>query len=145
VVDAANVMGSRPDGWWRDRAGAAARLVADLRQGVRRRRLPVPVVVVVEGRARSGAPPGTDDAVSVVHAEGAGDDAIVEQVALARAGGVGPTTRARSMDGRADVAAAAPGAPAVVVVTADRALGRRVRALGAAVVGPRWLWHRLGR
>jgi hypothetical protein len=26
VVDVANVMGSRPDGWWRDRAGAAVRL-----------------------------------------------------------------------------------------------------------------------
>ena len=26
VVDGANVVGSRPDGWWRDRAGAAARL-----------------------------------------------------------------------------------------------------------------------
>jgi hypothetical protein len=30
LVDAANVVGSRPDGWWRDRAGAAARLVASL-------------------------------------------------------------------------------------------------------------------
>ena len=28
VVDAANVVGSRPDGWWRDRPGAARRLVA---------------------------------------------------------------------------------------------------------------------
>ena len=28
VVDVANVMGSRPDGWWRDRAGAAARMHA---------------------------------------------------------------------------------------------------------------------
>ena len=26
VVDAANVVGSRPDGWWKDRAGAARRL-----------------------------------------------------------------------------------------------------------------------
>ena len=30
VVDVANVMGSRPDGWWRDRAGAAARLHAEI-------------------------------------------------------------------------------------------------------------------
>jgi 8-oxo-dGTP diphosphatase len=30
IVDAANVMGSRPDGWWRDRAGAAGRLVAEI-------------------------------------------------------------------------------------------------------------------
>ncbi|MBF9131576.1 hypothetical protein I0C86_21795, partial [Plantactinospora sp. S1510] len=26
VVDAANVVGSKPDGWWRDRAAATARL-----------------------------------------------------------------------------------------------------------------------
>ena len=26
VVDGANVVGSRPDGWWKDRAGAARRL-----------------------------------------------------------------------------------------------------------------------
>src|ERR1700745_1082215 len=30
VVDVANVMGSRPDGWWRDRAGAAVRLHAEM-------------------------------------------------------------------------------------------------------------------
>ena len=30
VVDASNVIGARPDGWWRDRAGAARRLVAAL-------------------------------------------------------------------------------------------------------------------
>lgn len=30
VVDAMNVIGSRPDGWWRDRAGAIERLVAEL-------------------------------------------------------------------------------------------------------------------
>ncbi|MFC7657917.1 hypothetical protein ACFQV8_17970 [Pseudonocardia benzenivorans] len=30
VVDGANVVGSRPDGWWRDRAGAAARLATRL-------------------------------------------------------------------------------------------------------------------
>src|SRR3954465_1344313 len=30
-VDAMNVIGSRPDGWWRDRAGAARRLIAAVR------------------------------------------------------------------------------------------------------------------
>ena len=29
-VDASNVVGSRPDGWWRDRTGATRRLVAAL-------------------------------------------------------------------------------------------------------------------
>jgi len=30
LVDGNNVMGSRPDGWWRDRAGAMQRLVNEL-------------------------------------------------------------------------------------------------------------------
>ncbi|MDQ5807303.1 MAG: NYN domain-containing protein [Actinomycetota bacterium] len=30
LVDGNNVMGSRPDGWWRDRAGAMQRLVNQL-------------------------------------------------------------------------------------------------------------------
>ena len=45
VVDVANVMGSRPDGWWRDRAGAAARLHAGI------------VRLAASGRA---IPPDTD-------------------------------------------------------------------------------------
>src|SRR5512139_1127932 len=59
VVDAANVVGSRPDGWWRDRAGAATRLRDEL-AGVAERGVvgpdglppPVEVVLVVEGAAR---------------------------------------------------------------------------------------------
>ncbi|WP_307182132.1 NUDIX hydrolase [Demequina sp. NBRC 110055] len=31
IVDAANVVGARPDGWWRDRAGATSRLLERLR------------------------------------------------------------------------------------------------------------------
>ena len=51
VVDAANVVGSRPDGWWKDRAGAARRLheqllVADLSYDE--------VVLVLEGEAKGG-------------------------------------------------------------------------------------------
>ncbi len=30
-IDAMNVIGSRPDGWWRDREGAMRRLVEDVR------------------------------------------------------------------------------------------------------------------
>jgi hypothetical protein len=77
VVDASNVMGSRPDGWWRDRAAAAARL---------RDRLagrPEEVVLVVEGRARGvESVPG----IEVVAAEGSGDDAIVDVVRRRGAG-----------------------------------------------------------
>lgn len=86
VVDAANVVGSVPDGWWKDRAGAARRLRARL-EG-----LTVPaadlelegsvwfpeVSMVVEGQAR-----GIDSdssVVSVIRADAAGDDAIVAEV-----------------------------------------------------------------
>ena len=115
VVDAANVVGSRPTGWWRDRAGAARDLVSRVRAAARDGRIDPPIVVVLEGRARDGAEPGENDGVEVVHAPGAGDDTIV------------------------DVVAAAADADAVTVVSADRGLAARVRAHGAAVVGPRWL------
>ena len=113
VVDAANVVGSRPNGWWRDRAGAARQLhqaitAADLDYDV--------VVLVLEGAAKRGQPVGEDGAVHTVHAPGSGDDAIVEQV------------RTRSADG-----------DDVVVVTADRVLAERVAAAGVSSVGASWL------
>jgi uncharacterized protein YaiI (UPF0178 family) len=116
IVDAANVVGSRPTGWWRDRAGAAGRFVDAVRRSARDGALAAPVVVVLEGAARQGAPPGAADGVEVVHAPGEGDDTIAS---LAAAGGP------------------------VVVVTADRALAERVRRAGADVTGPRWLLDRL--
>jgi hypothetical protein len=119
VVDAANVIGSRPTGWWKDRAGAARSFVADLRAGVAAGRLTEPVVVVLEGKARGGASSGAGDGVTVVHAAGSGDDALVDVVRSAAEG------------------------DAVVLVTADRELRRRAEALGAEVVGPKWLLERL--
>ena len=100
VVDGANVVGSRPDGWWRDRAGAAQRLwerlsTAELPQDE--------VVLVLEGVAKQGVPAGDQGRVRTVHASGSGDDAIVEEA------------RARAGDGWE-----------VTVVTADRALRVRV-------------------
>ena len=115
LVDAANVIGSRPDGWWRDRAGAAAAFLERVRAGVRAGRLAGPVVVVLEGKARHGAGPGEVDRVTVVHAPGSGDDMLVSAIA----------------DARDD--------DEVTLVTADRALSRRAAALGAAVASPRWL------
>jgi hypothetical protein len=116
VVDAANVVGSVPDGWWRDRVGATVRLrdrLAPLRRhGLPGLPPPVEVVLVVEGVARQVA---ASDEVRVVAAESSGDDAIV---ALVRT-----EAPARSC----------------VVVTADRALRSRVSALGVEVRGPRWL------
>jgi hypothetical protein len=120
VVDAANVVGSVPDGWWRDRAGAAERLRDSLAsvatQGISSSTLdwlrtpPIDVVLVVEGAARGVL--GTDT-VRVVAAPGSGDDAIVEVTATEGTG------------------------RHVAVVTADRELRARVSALGASVLGPR--------
>jgi hypothetical protein len=114
LVDAANVIGSRPTGWWRDRAGAATTFVDQLRAAATSGRVDQPVVVVLEGQARRGAPSGGADGVTVVHAEGSGDDMLVE------------------------VAMQATDGP-VTLVTADRELRRRAEAVGADVVGPSWL------
>ncbi|MEU9736840.1 NTP pyrophosphohydrolase [Streptomyces sp. NPDC048002] len=111
IVDGANVVGSVPDGWWRDRRGAAERLRDRLAEhGVPGRAGPVEIVLVVEGAARGV---GSVDGVRVESAAGSGDDRMVELVA-----------------GRA------PGR-ACLVVTADRELRRRVTELGAEVAGPR--------
>ncbi|MGW2519031.1 NTP pyrophosphohydrolase [Streptomyces sp. NPDC001617] len=110
IVDAANVVGSVPDGWWRDRRGAAERLRDRLAaDGVPGHAGPVEIVLVVEGAARGVE---TVPGVRVESAPGSGDDRMVELVAGA-------------------------GERAVLVVTADRELRRRVRELGASVAGPR--------
>jgi hypothetical protein len=117
LLDAANVVGSRPDGWWRDRPGAARTLVARLRRSVVDGTLTGPVVVVLEGRAKQGVEEGSADGVEVVHAPGHGDDTLV--------------------------AVAAECDEPVVLVSADRELAERVRRSGADVVGPTWLLERL--
>lgn len=116
VIDAANVIGSRPTGWWRDRPGAARTFTERVRATVSSGRLGAPVTIVLEGRSRAGADEADADGVAVVHAPGEGDDAI------------------------ADIAAANRD---VVVVTADRGLAERVRATNAEVVGPSWLLDQL--
>jgi hypothetical protein len=113
LVDAANVVGSRPDGWWRDRAGAARKLVARLRASTLER----PVVVVLEGKAKAGVAEGDVDGVRVVHAAREGDDTLV--------------AIASDSDGP------------VRLVTADRELASRAREVGADVVGPGWLLDQL--
>ncbi|MPY31446.1 NTP pyrophosphohydrolase [Streptomyces adustus] len=110
IVDAANVVGSVPDGWWRDRHGAARRLRDRLAaDGLPGHDGPVEIVLVVEGAARGvESVPG----VRVESAPGSGDDHLVR------------------------VVADAAGRPCLVV-TADRELRRRVTELGAQVTGPR--------
>lgn len=127
LVDAANVVGARADGWWRDRPGAAARLVGDLRGAVAAGHLEPPVVVVLEGAARQGAPEGEEGGVRVVHAEGSGDDTLVDLAAV--------TVTDAATDGATD--------GATLLVTADRALRDRAARAGARSVGPRWLLDHL--
>jgi hypothetical protein len=112
-------MGSRPDGWWRDRAGAARRLQEQLLAAA----LPYDeIVLILEGKARQGIPAGRDGRLRTVHAPGSGDDAIVEAV----------VAEVEIGDGR-DVA----------VATADRALRDRVKAAGARSVSPSSLLDQL--
>lgn len=111
VVDAMNVIGSRPDGWWHDRAGAVRDLVGRLR-ATRPDDLAEMITVVVDGRGDDE--PADERGVEVVHA-GPGPDAADDRiVALLDAAGHTPAT----------------------VVTADRHLRERVSARGAAVRGP---------
>jgi 8-oxo-dGTP diphosphatase len=132
VVDVANVMGARPDGWWRDRAGAAVRLHAEIAALAASGRAVLTrepgetgqtgeteepeFVMVLEGAANAAGPRIRDaqaDRVRVVHAPGHGDDTIVAVV--------------RDLPGRR------------VVVTADRELRDRCAAAGAEVRSPGWL------
>lgn len=114
IVDAANVVGSRPNGWWRDRAKAAADLCHDVARAVESGHLAAPVVVVLEGQARGGVAEGDANGVRVIHASGSGDDTIVDLV----------------VQGVADGAA-------VTVATADRELRVRTQEAGGDVIGPR--------
>jgi len=123
VVDGMNVIGSRPDGWWRDRDGAVRRLLADLQSLV-----PSDdevVTLVLDGRPLSDVPEGTHHGVHVVYARRSGrdaaDDRIVELVG--------------ALEPSADT----------TVITSDRALAAQVRDLGATVSGAGSLLRRLGR
>ena len=118
VVDGANVVGSRPDGWWRDRAGAAGRLhgrlaVADTSYDE--------IVLVLEGQAKAGVPQGRDGHLRTVHASKDGDSSIAKEAAAAQELGHD-----------------------VVVVTADRALAMRVESLGCRTMSPGWLLDLIG-
>lgn len=135
IVDIANVMGARADGWWRDPPGAALRLCREIAalaaRGIPASALPAGVVpgspakwiLVLEGRARAAAarwdmldPESSVNSPALarlVLAPGSGDDTIVAQ--------------ARDLQG------------CRLVVTADRELRRRCEQYGALVTGPRWL------
>lgn len=128
VVDVANVMGARADGWWRDRAGAALRLCREVdtlagwgmaSDGDAAAAPVLPrYVLVLEGRARdaAGRIGSLNARTRIVRAPGSGDDTIVAESVAAVAGGA-----------------------SCLVVTADRELRERCREAGASVRGPGWL------
>jgi predicted RNA-binding protein with PIN domain len=107
IVDAMNVIGSRPDGWWRDRAGAIAALVERLDGWACAER--VRVIVVLE------QPPRAPLASTVV------------EVAYA------PVAKPNSADDEIMRIVSASVASDVTVVTSDATLAERVREAGAAV------------
>lgn len=139
IVDAANVVGSVPDGWWKDRHGAAVRLrdriesFAQAGKGLRSGFVGLPETVspgldrvfphwvfVTEGQARGIE---STESVSVVSAAELGNDQIVAEAAAAAAGG-GP----------------------VAVVTSDEELKQRCLAVGAHTTrGARKLLKQLDR
>jgi predicted RNA-binding protein with PIN domain len=116
-----NVIGARPDGWWRDRPGAMRRLVGRLSELAGA--TGDVIGVVFDGRPLPDRPEGIHDAVRVLYARrpgpNAADDRIVEEV-------------------EADED---PGS--LTVVTSDRLLARRVAALGAQVLPVSALLSRL--
>jgi hypothetical protein len=120
VIDVANVVGSRPDGWWKDRAAAATRLLAGMPDLLGQtasmpdgeRVLIEQAVAVVEGAAKAASAPA---GVIIVRAPHDGDSTIV-------------STAQHYVDTDARV----------VVVTADRGLRSRL-ADGVLVAGPSWL------
>jgi len=114
VVDGNNVVGSRPDGWWRDRAAAKRRLVERLERFAAAH--DVPVTVIFDGRP----------------IEAGGGERV--QVAFASRGG-----RNAADDDIAKLVVRHPDPGSLTVVTSDRELAARVHDDGAQVVGAQTL------
>jgi rRNA-processing protein FCF1 len=108
------VIGSRPDGWWRDRDGAARRLIEEIREWADEE-----TTVVLDAGPDDLL--GTVDNVTVVRASRRGRDAADDEII-------------ELVSGRDDAR----------VVTSDAELARRARALGADVVGAGEFRRRLG-
>jgi predicted RNA-binding protein with PIN domain len=109
LVDGMNVIGSRPDGWWRDREGAMRRLVAELDAFARA--TGEPVVVVFDGRPRDIEA----ERVEVRFATRRGRNAADDDIAVLAASDDDPAT--------------------LNVVTSDSDLAGRAREAGATVAG----------
>ena len=109
LVDGMNVIGTRPDGWWRDRDAAMLRLVDELERWAAAESEEVTVVF-----ERPPSPPLRSTVIEVAHAPRARANAADDEI----------VRRLEASTQTADVR----------VVTSDRWLADRARALGAAVV-----------
>ncbi len=116
LVDASNVIGSKPDGWWRDREGATRRLLDALRESGEE------AVVVLDAGPEEWA--GRDGPLEVVIAPRRGRDAADDEIVRLVAADDDPAS--------------------ISVVTSDAGLAARVRALGASVEGAGAFRRRLG-
>ncbi len=146
VVDAANVVGSRPDGWWKDRAGAAERLLAHVagRSGWDGASLGYAaetswpdVHVVLEGAAKAAADPevgGPGHSGPATPPPAAPSPATPPRLTVHRAPGEGDETILEVAVGLAEEGAD------VVVATADRGLIHWLEAAGVRTTGPRAVW-----
>lgn len=115
VVDAMNVIGTTPDGWWRDRDGAALRLLDRLARFAAHE--DVALTVILDGRPLAGAPEGERDGIEVLYARRPGRDAADDRIA--------------------EYVAALPDPQRTLVVTSDRGLVLRVQDAGASTMGAR--------
>ena len=122
VVDAMNVIGSRPTGWWRDRDGAVRDLVARLRLLAD---VAQHVVVVVDGRPVADLPESDPGGVAVHYARRPGPDAADDRIV--------------------ELVDSDPDPADLLVVTSDRDLRERVAAHGAQVLGSGTFLRRLDR
>jgi predicted RNA-binding protein with PIN domain len=123
VIDGMNVIGSRADGWWRDRDAAAWRLLRRLQHAATRSR--DALTVVLDGRPPADLAEGEHDGVDVRYARRPGRDAADDRIV--------------------ELVAADSDPASLRVVTSDRNLADRVTALGATTEGAGAFLRRLDR
>lgn len=153
IVDGANVVGSRPDGWWRDRPGAARRLRDEIAPLVTEGITTLPDGMHSSARADGGqldgrGARGTRGVAKM--ADGQVQMRWMPDIVLVLEGAARPAASDAGHSPVRIVAAAGSGDDAIaalagqlpgrrIVVTADRELRGRCLAAGASVAGPSWL------
>jgi predicted RNA-binding protein with PIN domain len=123
LVDGMNVIGSRPDGWWRNRDEAVRRLASCLSRMATA--TGDQITVVFDGRPLPDLPEGPNDGITVLYGRRKGRNAADDRIVAEVESDNQPAT--------------------VTVVTSDRELADRVRRLGAQVVGARTLREQLDK